>query len=457
MSTPVRARISGLRPRFDPRVRDYVSACEGGGLTVRLRAMRGAEVRLGGGSWGQRVRERVRLSPGESTSFAVRRDDARRHYHVRCLPAGFPRWRYDARSPGAAPFYAVTPGDWAVIFDRNGAPVWWWRESRGAHGLQVLGNGNLAFSRSGGAGFGVNAKRMGHEIRTPSGRLVRLLRTRGAPTDHHELQELSNGNYLLDTYAPRDRPVDFSAWGGPTDAPVVDGELQELDRRGRVVWRWSSADHVATSERLRRDFSNDSPLHRRAEGRGAYDMAHLNSADVVGDRVVISLRFMDAVYAVDRAGGEVIWKLGGTEIAESLRVIDDRERPPLAAQHDARVRPDGTVTVFDNRTGGHGRPRAVRYQIDEAAGTATFIEERVDPRVSISKCCGSARVLGDGSWLVGWGGPDVTEFTPDGDIAFRLRFPGTFTYRAIPAPRSAVSIEELRSAMDRIAARRSTG
>jgi hypothetical protein len=156
---------------------------------------------------------------------------------------------------------------------------------------------------------------------------------------------------------------------------------------------------------------------------------------------------------VDRLTGEVIWKLGGTETARSLQVIGDPERVPLSAQHDARILNDGTLTVFDNRTDRRAGPRAVRYRIDERAGTATFLEERRDPEVPRSKCCGSARVLANGSWLVGWGGEEVTEFAPDGEIAFRLRFPGTYTYRAIPVPQGAVSIGELRAGMDRMAAR----
>ena len=65
--------------------------------------------------------------------------------------------------------------------------------------------------------------------------------------------------------------------------------------------------------------------------------------------------------------------------------------------------------MFDNRThiGGEGGqpPRAVRYRIDEQAGTATLLESISDPVVPESMCCGTARRLTNGHWLIDWGTP----------------------------------------------------
>ena len=51
----------------------------------------------------------------------------------------------------------------------------------------------------------------------------------------------------------------------------------------------------------------------------------------------------------------------------------------FGAQHDARLLPDGTVTVFDNRSIGHQRPRAVRFRIDEQDRTATLLQSITAP------------------------------------------------------------------------------
>ena len=100
------------------------------------------------------------------------------------------------------------------------------------------------------------------------------------------------------------------------------------------------------------------------------DRVHLNSIEPAGDRVIVSLRNTDGVYGIDRATGEIVWKLGGQETPESLRVIGDYYEYPSGAQHDARVLPDGTISVFDNRSGLDQPPRVTRWRIDEEKMTA---------------------------------------------------------------------------------------
>lgn len=162
---------------------------------------------------------------------------------------------------------------------------------------------------------------------------------------------------------------------------------------------------------------------------------------------LISLRHTDAVYKIDKASGDVIWKLGGTTTPKSLTVLDDPYGAyPLGGQHDPRVLPDGTVTIHDNGTAIGGRaPRAVRYQIDEQAMTATLLEEVTDPEAPSSFCCGSARRSADGSWLMSWGGRSlVTEFDAAGNRTFSLGFGGPVSYRATSAPDGLLEIDQLR-------------
>lgn len=163
----------------------------------------------------------------------------------------------------------------------------------------------------------------------------------------------------------------------------------------------------------------------------------MNSVELDGDAIIVSLRHTDGVYKIDRATGDILWKLGGTTTPESLTVLNDPyASSPMGGQHDARVLPDGTLTVHENGTDLGRPPRAVRYEIDEVAGTATLIESVTDSEAPTSACCGSARRSSDGSWLMSWGNRSlVTEFDADGDRTFRLTFGGTFSYRASPCPR----------------------
>ena len=191
----------------------------------------------------------------------------------------------------------------------------------------------------------------------------------------------------------------------------------------------------------------DSILQR---GTQPYDIQHWNSVERHGNRILLSFRHLDAVYEINRSTGEVVWKLGGTHTPKSLKVLNDPDGSyPLGAAHDARQNPDGTITVHDNFTDLGKAPRAVRYRIDEQAGTARLVQSISDPEASSSICCGSARMLPSGDWLIGWGGiPFVGAYDADGHRLFKLDLLSGFSYRAFPVPSHALTAEQLRSAMD---------
>ena len=76
-----------------------------------------------------------------------------------------------------------------------------------------------------------------------------------------------------------------------------------------------------------------------------------------------------------------------------------------------------------------------------------------------SPCCGSARLLPSGDWLVGWGRTPATgrafrfvgAYRPDGQRIFQLQLPGGFFYRAFPVPPGAITAAQLRGAMNAMA------
>jgi hypothetical protein len=186
-----------------------------------------------------------------------------------------------------------------------------------------------------------------------------------------------------------------------------------------------------------------------------YDITHWNSIEAAGGSVIASFRNLDAVYKIDKSSGAIVWKLGGTTTSKSLSVTGDPHSYTLGAQHDARLLSDGTVTVFDNRTGLNSGPEAVRFSIDEQSGTATLLESITDPSVTGSSCCGSARRLRNGEWLIDWGGHrPIGGYKPDGERTFLLRFDHTFSYRAQPVPSGVLSVEDLRRGMNAMYASR---
>src|SRR5271154_1965113 len=99
------------------------------------------------------------------------------------------------------------------------------------------------------------------------------------------------------------------------------------------------------------------------------------------------MRHLNAVFLIDRATGDVIWKLGGTSFtandpevaqdvpAQHLSITGDSETH-FCGQHDARFVPTPNpavedVSVFDDHTACVGAARGVEYALDLGAGTAT--------------------------------------------------------------------------------------
>ena len=365
-------------------------------------------------------------------------------------PDGFPSSRFESlRSvpPGLFVVAFSAPADrrpWVIVYDDKGTPRWWYNPDTRALWGQVSNEGDLVWARSYGDGYGFDP-RMAHEVRSDSGKLLRLVRTEGSIVDGHEYYELPNGNVLLDTYVPE--TADLRRFGGPRRAAIVSAEVQEVDPAGKVLWSWNSRGHISLRE-TGRWWRNVLSNPRRRLQREAFDPVHINSIEPRGDgEVVISTRHTDAVYGIDRASGEIRWKLGGTPTGKSLRVIGDPANKLLGGQHDARIDRHGRLTVFDNGKDRPRLPRVVFYRLDLERERAVYRGQLNDPEVRESHCCGSARETSDGGWLVSWGdNPLVTGFDREGRIAFRLRLPAP-TFRAVPVPEGAASVLHLSRGM----------
>lgn len=448
-----------LYPNFHPRVRDYVVKCPGEKMQVRARAPRVGDFVADGERLSKRRWTDFELSPGQAVRIELEGAERDGAYWIRCLPADFPKWKFERRGDGPWALIAVSPGmgdpepsRYATIFDEYGVPVWWHRADTPSYDTKVLPDGTIAWSRAFSAPYGLD-ERMAQEIHVLDGSTERVIGAVGknGVSDHHDFQLLNNGNYMHITYQRRPGTINLRAYGGPDEARVVDGVLEEVTPEGQLVWRWSSARHVKLNE-LEPHWEQilDTPVEH-SDGTRRYDLVHLNSvAEVSDDRLLLSMRRPDAVYMIDRSTGNVIWKLGGTETPKSLRVIGDPgiDEGPLGSQHDARWLGDGLVSVYDNSSGLKRSPRAVLFRVDEERDIARFVEQRTDPLVKISGCCGSARRHPDGGWVVGWGTPITTAFNEHGQIAWRLDFGERKSYRAVPVEEATVTRAELRAGMN---------
>lgn len=437
----------GLFPKFDPSVSDYTVRCDGTPLEVSGRTAQEAEVAVDGQqSQAGDFQATIPLEANQEFSFVVTDGGAPSTYHARCLPSNFPIWEYEGLLPPSHDFYAVTPAlgaggsGYAIVFDDHGVPLWWYGSTPGPIDAKFLPGGKITWWGPFGGGDG-------YQIRELDGTVVHAVSAVGGSTDIHDLQQEPNGDYLVISYQPREH-IDLTAFGGGADDTVVDAVVEEITPAGEEVWSWSTHGHVGLEETGR--------WWPTALAGNLHDIVHMNAVEPVGDdAILVSLRHTDAVYKIDKATGNVVWKLGGTWTPKSLSVkADPQGAYPLGGQHDMRLQPDGTITIHDNNTNLPSPPRAVRYEVDEVAKTATLVEQITDPSAPGSFCCGSSRRSGDGSWLMSWGGNSlVTEFDPNGQRTFRLGFGGSaFSYRGVAAPDESgselLNAASLRAGMD---------
>jgi hypothetical protein len=452
-----------LQPPFRPGERRYVARCGPHDPPIRARAGGDATIRIGSSViQGGLLRFRPDVVPGDDFPITVTEGNRSRAYAVRCLPADFPRWRFQGIRPVGEDLFVVSfkpregAPQWIIAFDTQGVPRWWYRPGRRVLWAQILRDGSVAWARSFGDGYGLR-RSMAFEVHSLDGRLLRLVRTKGSIIDGHEFRETGNGRVLVDSYIPH--PADLGPVGGPRRAAIVSGGVQELDRQGHVLWRWDSRGRVRLREtRLRwwaRVLANP---RRRLGGLETFDPVHINAIEPRGpDEVIISSRHTDAVYGIDRSTGRIVWKLGGRGRAGGLKVLGDPADKRFGGQHDVRLADDGTLSVYDNGKLRAYRPRVAFYRLELARKRARFVGQLQDPLVRTSHCCGSARQLPDGGWLVDWGdNPMVTGFDSDHRLAFRLRLPVP-SFRAVPVPPGAVTIAELDRSLERMLPRRDDG
>lgn len=436
-----------LFPEFDPNITDYVSASSGSSpYSVSVTAPANAQVSVDGHPYRtQAFTTPVSVAPGQAFTFLVNSQGTTKTYHVRCLPADFPTWTIERPGTPQAEYYVVTPniplkpGDstrrnYVILADGQGVPIWWYRSTDAPVDALLLPNNNMAWLTA-----------VSGEERRLDGSLVRTLvpvRSIYGNLDTHELLLLPNGNYLFIVDVVREH-VDLSPYGGSANAKVADMVIEEVSPSNTLIWQWSAMDHLSLSE-------TDPAWRPKYIGNAdPADPYHMNSVEWDGSGLVISFRHLNAVIRIDRTSGNIVWKLGGSQRPESLTFSGD-PYGNFGGQHDARILADGTLTVHDDG-GNQGRPpRAVRYRLDTVARTATFVEQVTDPDVAASGCCGSARKVTGGDWVMSWGqNPVVTELSPAGQRVFRMTFQEPyFSYRAQPVPFGMISRTALRSGMD---------
>ena len=253
-------------------------------------------------------------------------------------------------------------------------------------------------------------------------------------TDPHELLITTDaaGNDHLHLFGYLQRPVSA---GNPTLASWHELLRQAPD--GGVEMRWKSWTRFSAADQTE-------PLPGQAIGVGDIDHTNALQIDPADGNYVVSFRHFDALVKVDYKTGAVLWQLGGKQ--STFTIVGD----PLTAfygQHSVRVLANGNLLLYDNGLQ-HDPPesRAVEYQLDTKAMTATMVWQfRHDPAI-FTNVVGSVERMQNGNTLVAFAYAGIVdEVDPAGNVvwegaltkngavqpAYRIRrLPSLYNYQA---------------------------
>ncbi|MEX2626520.1 MAG: aryl-sulfate sulfotransferase [Ilumatobacteraceae bacterium] len=480
-------------PDFRPDVHDYVAYCPnetGNTFQISARGMPGTRVELVGQLSGapRLSTSATRAADQALTLRVIPEVGAAEEYWIRCLPPDFPEVTVSRPGDPEPGWYLLNNGsatrNYGIIVDTNGVPVWYRKAeppaAPGAHvpeprGLQRLSDGTLAWIQTQGFAFGIDPGNSFERFALDGTMLLGPSVEAPLATNHHELHELPNGNFLLTALPFEDAPPGTMCH---TPRPGVQGEfdeveadhvaaavVQEVTPTNEAVWTWHSdpLDTQGKPDGERIDLDETTLRLCFVDSAGEYYLSaiHPNALDVRGDHVLISARHADAVYAVDRNTGEIDWKLGGTDRGDGTRLEMLGQQPTRPfRQHDVQVLPNGNITLFDNRTPfpfgatvtSPATARYVEYEIDDDDMTATVVRQYRRENGDNSGALGSARLQPGGGVVLNWGsvpGPTFTEVDADGEVLLEVTFAGDpvqrFSYRTIKEPLESFDIDELRA------------
>ena len=317
---------------------------------------------------------------------------------------------------------SVTMADtaFAVAFDRTGAIRWYrgFPTQAGEHALACEQQPDGNFTLFVGASSGSQPVAGRYYEFTPAGDSLATY-TAGAAlyTDPHEVlvrgaggTALDNAVYILGYDL---RSVDLTALGGGPTQTVAGHSILRQSAGGTVEFQWSAWDHFTLDDWVAR------PANLAQTTQLDFDHANSIELDPAGDYLV-SFAAVTQVVKIDHRTGSIRWRLGGRR--NQFTFVGD----PLdgfGIQHDVRSLPNGHLLLFDNGNF-HSPPesRAVEYDLDTLAMTATLVwESRHSPPV-YAPFVGSVQRFQNGHTLIGYGAAGImTEVSAQGTVVWEGR------------------------------------
>jgi Arylsulfotransferase (ASST) len=253
--------------------------------------------------------------------------------------------------------------------------------------------------------------------------IARVRAGNGYQADLHEFLLTPQGTAWVDAFDPVE--LNLSSIGGSSHAVVNDSIVQEIDiKTGLVMWEWHAMGHIP----LRDSYA---PVPKTTLN---WDYVHVNSIDPGPAGLLLSARNTWAIYDVNMHTGAFLWRIGGK--------YSSFKRGPGAVfywQHDAAWQPGGLVSVFDNGSdpAKEKQSRGLLLDPNTTTKTVTLVKQFTNPSAKLlASSQGDLLNLGDGNWLMGYGGlPNFTEYSSAGDVLFDATLgPSVQDFRTYLAP-----------------------
>ena len=242
--------------------------------------------------------------------------------------------------------------------------------------------------------------------------------------DGHDFRLLDNGNYMLMAYQDTERDLSHLTFNDRDDEPygtdvyVEDSVIQIVTPGEQAVFNWNSWDHMPLE---------DCTQHFFPPRDGDY--AHLNTIHMVDGHIIASMRGCSRVLAIDAATGDVVWRVGPSNLSDAdwaerdigpapLDIVGDPEKQ-FCGQHGSSLLPNGNLILYDNGVQCTQDPwmrtnllrendvysRALEYAIDLDNGEAVFVRDHSlhGTKSELGYRTGHVEELSNGHWLISWG------------------------------------------------------
>ena len=427
------ALARAMNPAFEGETLHYAIGCnDSDTMQVTLRAPSSALVAIAGrvpsGNSTGDMTATVEVTPTSDVPISVTdRNGAHTVYHVHCLGAKFDQieaGRYAGAEGVFEGLLLFRHAGYLVMMDNNGVPrfrglrsdarqrTWFFRvDPDGVYRYASAAQGNT---------FDI----LDQHLEVIDSQVSTVAPLRGK--DQHAFAILPNGNYLLMSYELKVRDLSHLTFtdenGRPyVTHPLTDSAIQIIARdRKEALFTWDSWGKMPLGDCVQHRFAKKS--------EDGY--AHLNSLQMVDDHTIVgSFRGCSKVLGIDATSGDVVWRVGRTNLSDDQWASRDIGPAPLipvndpegefCGQHSATILPNGHLLLYDNgavclinpwkrhrKVGTHGEySRAVEYALDHDAGEAVFVRDHSlhGNKEAFGYSSGQVVPMDNGDWLISWG------------------------------------------------------